>query len=196
MSQSRRHWEERYAERRDQDKAVGTVDSPSAFLASIADSISGRVLDVAAGSGRNAVFLARRRCQVEAIDIAHSGLCIAKSAAAAAGADLRVLQADLESYPLPPSRYDAVLNIRYLQRSLFPALQHTVKPGGLIVVETFLIDQQAFGHPKNPAFLLQRGELATVFEAYDILIHEEGLFDDGRGQAYLGRLLARRPARD
>jgi tellurite methyltransferase len=201
MSHDRDRWEDRYAGKGvsatdPRFQSEGSLAAPSAFVVAHADRINGRVLDVAAGSGRNAVFLARRGAHVEAIDIAFAGLATAQRHAAAAGVSLALVQADLESYPLPRSRYDAVLNIRYLQRSLFTPMQRAVKPGGIVLFETFLIDQQALGHPKNPRYLLQRGELRDAFATWDVLVNEEGLFDVPGGRAYLARLLARRRLRD
>ena len=120
---------------------------------------------------------------------------VAQTAARAEGLDLRVVQADLESFPLPRSCYDVVITIRYLQRSLFEPMQQAVKPGGVILFETFLIDQQAVGHPRNPAFLLQHGELRAAFSSCDILTYEEGLFHSASQSAYLARMVARRRSR-
>jgi SAM-dependent methyltransferase len=186
MDGDRKRWEDRYA-------AAGTrSDGPSDFLAAHAALLHGRVLDVAAGAGRNALFLARRGLRVDAFDIALAGLRIAQSAARADGLDVRLVQADLESFPLPRGCYDAAINIRYLQRSLFEPLQAAVKVGGIILFETFLIDQRTLGHCHNPAFLLQRGELRAAFSGCEILIYEEGLFRDAAPPAYLARMIARR----
>jgi tellurite methyltransferase len=186
MGSERKRWEERYA-------AGGTRgDSPSDFLVAHAALVQGRVLDVAAGAGRNALFLARRGLRVDAFDIALAGLQIAQSAARAEGLAVRLVQADLESLALPRGCYDAAINIRYLQRSLFEPLRAAVKVGGIILFETFLIDQQALGHCRNPAFLLQRGELRAAFSACEILVYEEGLFPDAAPPAYLARMIARR----
>jgi SAM-dependent methyltransferase len=158
-----------------------------------AERLHGRVLDVAAGAGRHTLFLARRGCHVDAIDFAHGGLQLALHAARREHLPVHAVQADLTTYPLPADRYDAVINIRYLERALFPQLRRTVKPGGLVVFETFLIDQLTLGHMRNPAFLLQPGELRAAFADYDIDTYEEGLCTDTGRPAYLARLLARRP---
>lgn len=190
MSQEdRKRWEARYATR----AAALAADPPSPFVREHASLFSGRVLDVAAGAGRNAVFLARRGCVVDAVDIALGGLRAAVAEARRSNLGLRAIQADLETLPLPPAHYDGVINIRYLQRSLFPSLRRTVRPGGIVLFETFLVDQGRNGHPRNPAFLLERGELAAAFDDFDILLCEEGCFDEGSGPVFLGRLIARRP---
>jgi 2-polyprenyl-3-methyl-5-hydroxy-6-metoxy-1,4-benzoquinol methylase len=188
--EDRERWEARYAA---QAAALAT-EPPSPFLREHASLFSGQVLDVAAGAGRNALFLARRGCSVHAVDLAFGGLRAATAEAQRSNLSLHGIQADLEDLSLPRSRYDGVINIRYLQRSLFPALRQTVRPGGILLFETFLVDQGRGGHPRNPAFLLERGELAATFADFDILVSEEGSFDDGAGTVFLGRLIARRPA--
>jgi tellurite methyltransferase len=182
----RGRWERRYAARAAQPDVL---EAASPFLMEHADQLGEHVLDVAAGAGRNAVFLARRGHRVEAIDISFTALHALRQRAAAEHLSVRVIQADLQMFPLPVARYDAVIDVRYLQRSLFAPMQAALKPGGLILFETFLIDQQAIGHPHNPDFLLRRGELRTGFSHCDILVYEEGLF----GGAYLARLLAKTP---
>jgi tellurite methyltransferase len=184
----RTRWEERYAD------GGACRDGPSEFLIAHAPLLRGRVLDVAAGSGRNALFLARRGHIVEALDIAHAGLRLARAAARAEGLAVFAVQADLRTYPLPRNRYGAAVNIRYLQRSLFAPLRRAVIPGGLIVFETFLVDQQRLDGPHHPGYLLQRGELKSAFPDCEILRYEEGLVECGAQPAYLARLLARRPA--
>src|SRR5947207_10534713 len=98
----RRRWEERYVTGTDAHAA----EAPAEFLVAHADRIHGRVLDVAAGAGRNALFLARRGCAVDAIDIAFAGLHRAAAVARADGLQCRPIQADLETFPLPRGRYD------------------------------------------------------------------------------------------
>jgi tellurite methyltransferase len=185
-SDDRQRWEARYA-----TGDCGPDRAPSEFLVAHADLIHGRILDVAAGSGRNALFLARRGNTVDAIDISFTGLRSAQVAAAAEGLAVRAVQADLESFPLAVALYDAAINIRYLQRSLFTPLQRAVKPGGVILFETFLIGQPAFGHPRNPAHMLQPGELRHAFAGCEILVYSEGLVDSADGPACVARLLAR-----
>jgi SAM-dependent methyltransferase len=187
MRDDRSRWEERYRA----GKSPAAAAEPSSFLLEHADSIRGRVLDLACGAGRNALFLARRGSVVEAIDIALAGLQRLRHAALAEGLDVRPVQADLEGFPLPAGRYDAVINIRYLQRSLFPSMARALKRGGVLLFETFLIDQRQLGHPRNPDFLLQHGELRAAFSSLQLLHYSEGLVSDSAGDAYLARLVAR-----
>ena len=185
----RTRWEARYGEH----AARSAEREISPFVRSAASVLGGRVLDAAAGAGRHALYLARRGAVVHAIDIARGGLAAVADAARSESLPVHCLQADLEQYPIRADHYDAAVVVRYLQRSLFPKLRRAVRPGGVVLVETFLIDQRRLGHPRNPAFLLQRGELATAFAGFEIVTLEEDLVRGPTGDEYLGRILARRP---
>ena len=182
-------WESRYGEKDDDGSRA-----PSQFIAQHVRGLPvGRALDVASGDGRHALYLARQGWTVDAIDFAHAGLARLSAIARREGVRINSVQADLEQYPLPRDRYMLIVNVRYLQRSLFPALKLAVCRGGVIVFETFIRDQQQLGHPRNPAFLLERGELAHRFSDFDVLASEEGRFETESGPALLGRIVARRP---
>ena len=188
-TEDRRRWEERYRSGR-----RSATEVPSEFLRAHTHLLSGRVLDVAAGAGRNALFLARRGLFVEALDISFTGLRMARDAARAEALTLLAAQVDLESWPLPRQRYDAIINIRYLQRSLFGPLRRALKPAGILMFETFLIDQQTLSEHRTAAYLLQRGELRVAFSDFEILVYEEGLYQTSSGPSYLARMIARAPA--
>lgn len=193
MTADRRgHWEKRYA---DGSRPLGR---PSQFVLSFLPpaGAGARALDIAAGDGRNAVTLAQRGYAVTAVDFAGSALMRLRDESRRRGLHIDLIQADLETYPLPRDRFDVVIVTFYLQRDLFVPIQASVRAGGLVIVETFLADQRAIGHPRNPAFLLERGELRARFADFEIVACEEGLFDTGSEQAYLARLAAKRPASD
>jgi tellurite methyltransferase len=184
----RSEWESRYRERPDDG-----IRPPSRFLVAQRDRLPrGRALDVACGDGRNALDLARHGWTVDAIDFAHAGLARLLALARHGGLSVNAVQADLQQFPLPRDRYDVVVNTRYLQRSLFTALKASVRRGGVVVFETFIRDQQQLGHPRNPAFLLERGELAERFGDFEILVYEEGRCATESEPAFLARMLARR----
>jgi SAM-dependent methyltransferase len=153
----------------------------------------GKALDVACGDGRNTLCLAQRHSSVDAVDIAIAGLMRAKREAQRRGLSAHFIQADLDAYPLPVNHYDTVVNVRYLNRQLLPALKRAVRAGGMVVFETFLREQAELGHPRNPAFLLERGELAHIFDDFELVTYEEGLFQTEKDRAFLARMLARRP---
>jgi tellurite methyltransferase len=168
--------------------------TPSAWLIENADLLprNGRALDVACGKGRHALWLAERGFEVHAID--RNPDAIAHLNAIAARSNLKLLadQIDLETDPPPSlgdSEYDLMICFNYLHRPLMPALRAAVKPGGRIFYETFTARQAESGHPRNPAFLLKAGELATLMAPLAILRSREGEFD-GR---FIASIIAERP---
>jgi len=185
----REHWEVRYGERPEDQ-----VGPPSQFLVEQLHRLPrGRALDVACGPGRQALYLARHGWTVDAIDFSHTALARLLSAARRDGRAVHALAADLEHYVLPRDRYALIVNVRYLQRSLFDDLKRALRRGGMILFETFIRDQQQLGHPRNPAFLLDRDELAAAFADLEILAYDEGRYETELGAAFLARMLARRP---
>lgn len=183
-------WDRQYAER-------GSSERPSAFLENILDSdhweiLIGRALDLACGSGRNALLLATRGFQVHAVDI--SPVAVEQAAARARAKSLSISWqcADLQAMVFPEAAYDLVVDINYLQRSLIPGLRAALKPGGWTVFETFLIDQQTIGHPKNPDYLLAHNELLDWFRSFRICYYREGKNVEGGKPAFRASLLAQK----
>ncbi len=148
-----------------------------------------RALDVATGTGRHAVVLARAGFRMFGVDVSLDALCDARNAVAANGGGAIALWcADLTQHPLPRDWFDLVVVTRYLQRDLFPALRACVKPGGAIVYETFTTRQRELGRrPASPNHLLESGELRAQFDGFDLLADEEVVDQDA-----VARVVARR----
>lgn len=170
-----------------------TSDAPSSWLVANADLIvpGARALDVACGTGRHALWLAARRCQVHAVDRDGAALAALGERAAARGLAVTTERLDLETagVSLGTARYDLVVVVHYLFRPLFPVLADALVPGGLLVYETFTVAQAARGRPTNPAFLLQPGELVALVRPLTVLRQREGEFE-GRSVA---AVVARKP---
>lgn len=152
--------------------------SPSPFLERAlhgAPHGGGRALDLACGSGRAAVHLARAGWQVEAWDIDGSALELAERFAKRQGVRVATRLCDLEAgaIPDPDPAFDAIVVIRYLHRALFPWIERALAPGGALVYETFRAGQEQFGHPRRPRHLLEPGELMRAFPSLRVQIHEE-----------------------
>lgn len=149
-------------------------------------------IDLAAGSGRDAVFLAQAGMRVLAVDILPDALERARDLARREGVALETRRMDLERDPFPEGeRWDLVLVVNYLQRSLFEAIRRAVAPGGFVIYETFLERQRdLFGKPANPAHLLAPGELRGYFEGWEVRRDREGLAAPRR---FVASLFARKP---
>ncbi len=127
----------------------------------------GPILDLACGSGRNALRCAAEGIRSIGIDRDAAALREMAREARERGLPLLGLRAELEAghqIPVATGTCAAVLVFRFLFRPLAPAIQDLLCPGGLLLYETFSVRQRALGHgPKNPAFLLEPGELPRLF---------------------------------
>lgn len=174
-------------------------DEPAALvraeLARLA-AATGPVLDLACGAGRNALPLARAGCRVIGLDRDRAKLAALGGMARAAGVRLSLLRADLEAkgtIPLASASCAAVLVFRYLHRALAPEIVRVLRPHGLLLYETFTREHREIAeHPRNPAFLLEPGELLRLFPALSVLRAEEARVTAPAPEA-VARLVARKP---
>jgi SAM-dependent methyltransferase len=157
----------------------------------------GPILDVACGSGRNTLPLARAGLRVLGLDRSRERLEGLERAARSERLPLRVVQADLESadsVPLASASAGAVIVFRYLHRPLASELGRVLCGGGLLVYETFTVrHREVAEHPRNPAFLLEPDELPTLFPDLETLYYEE-VDVVAPSPAAVARLVARKPA--
>jgi dihydroneopterin aldolase len=183
-------------------RATMTFDpAPAQFLKDCLPLLPrGQALDVACGRGRNTLYLASQGFTVEAIDRDEQALAKLKAASARQGLPSITTRAmDLEDPAGPPdipaAQYDVVLGLFYLHRPLFPVLRQALRPGGMLVYETFLIDNHLrFQHPRRREFCLEHNELLALARGLRILHYGEGARRDGAGDApvFTARLLAAR----
>lgn len=157
------------------------MNTPSQWLTSHRHLLpaTGDALDLASGSGRNAVWLAEQGFQTLAVDRNATALEALNEEAMLRRLALRTHVVDLENGQpfLEPESFDVIVVVHYLHRPLFPALVRAVRPGGVLVYETFTRAQAARGKPTNPAFLLEPGELLTLVRPLEILANREGDFE-------------------
>lgn len=158
----------------------------SNWLTRFAPATPGSALDVACGSGRNLVWLADAGWQVTGIDRDTAATAPLQSLA-------KIVEADIENTPWPLRQdFDLVVVCNYLWRPLFDTIKRSVKPGGMLIWETFADGQQAIGRPSRPDFLLQRGELLRVCHDWHIVAYED-LFEPGVNPRFVQRVAAIRP---
>jgi len=154
------------------------------------------VLDLACGWGRHALAAAQLGARVVALDRNAAALRALVSTAKGRSWPVSGVRTDLEiksGIPIKSNSFGAILVFRFLFRPLVPALKEALRPGGLLLYETFTEAQRELqSGPKNPAFLLASGELQTLFSSLDLLAYEEGL-TTGEPVEALARLAARRP---
>ncbi|MEO8485782.1 MAG: class I SAM-dependent methyltransferase [Betaproteobacteria bacterium] len=147
-----------------------------------------RALDVAAGRGRHARFLASLGHQVVAVDRDSEAL---SALAGAPRIETRVLDLEAPAWPLAGERFDAIVVVNYLHRASFDAMLDTLSDEGVLVYETFAAGNEAWGRPSNPAFLLASGELLErVRGRLGVVSYEEGFVPRGGNPAVVQRIVA------
>ncbi len=141
MSEPRRAgWDERH-----RGQPPGEAEP---FLAAMLARIPrGVALDVAAGRGRNALALARAGMRVVAVDFSAEAMRIVAAAARTARLAIWPVVANLDSFHLRDESFDVIVNINFLDRALFPKFARALRPGGILIADTFLVDQAAIGRP-------------------------------------------------
>jgi SAM-dependent methyltransferase len=155
-------------------------DEPSAWVSRFAARVpAGLVLDLACGGGRHARLFAGLGHAVLAVDRSASAIEQTQDAAITGLCfDLEQDGAEAEAdWPLLPGRFAGIVVTNYLHRPLFTPLLQSLASGGVLIYETFALENGRFGKPSNPDFLLAPGELL------DIARSEPGLrvlaFEDG-----------------
>jgi tellurite methyltransferase len=158
---------------------------PARFLIDNVDLLpKGRVLDVAMGDGRNSIYLATLGFEVEGVDLSQENINKALASAGDNGVEIKAHVVDLEKDPrIRQGAYDVIICFRYLQRSLIPHIKNGLKKGGIVVYETYTIDQLQFGKPKNPDFLLGHNELLDMFRDLYCIRYHEGIIYDKKAMA-------------
>jgi SAM-dependent methyltransferase len=186
-SSERTGWDERH-----RGKPVG---APEPFLVEMIPQMprGGIALDVAAGRGRNAITMAREGIRVVAVDFSVTAMHALAAAARAERLAVWPVVANLDSFHLKHESLDAIININFLDRALFPEFSRALRPGGVLIVETFTIDQASIGHPRDPRFLLGHGEIKELVAGLEIGRCRERLvsYPDGT-RAFRASVVARK----
>ena len=166
----------------------------------------GPALDLACGRGRHTLLLAARKHAVTAVDWSIAALEILEERARAEklsiasalavneiGAyesGIHPVLADLQDVQLADAAFAVIVCVQYLQRSLFAQVERALRPGGVLLFETFTRAQLNYsGGPRNPDHLLEPGELRGAFPHLRLLFYRE--LNAGQG---IASLVAGKPA--
>ena len=185
----RTKWDARYSQE-------SPADEPSPWLlrwiAQADENIvpkSGRVLDVAGGAGRNAIWFAQRGFDVTLVDVSPVGLALAEERAKAAGVTITTRVVDLELEPLPEGPWDVIVQMHYLERALFSQYAQHLSPSGLLFLEHPTRANLVRHAKPGERYLLEDGELPDLCAEFVLVSYGEGWNEVGKHEA---RLVARR----
>ncbi|SIO31159.1 Methyltransferase domain-containing protein [Rhodovulum sp. ES.010] len=197
-------WNDRFA-----GEAFVYGTAPAAFLTREAGRLpaGARVLSVAEGEGRNAVWLAGQGCAVTAVEGAPNAVAKARRLAAARGVTVDFRLCDLRDWPWEADAHDAAIGIfiqfgpRDVQDRMMAGMKRTVRPGGLVLLHGFAPRQVGYGTggPPHAEWMYTEALLRDRFADFEIraLRDYDAEIDEGtghRGRAALVDLVARRPA--
>jgi 2-polyprenyl-3-methyl-5-hydroxy-6-metoxy-1,4-benzoquinol methylase len=185
--EGRAAWERRHRE-------SSGASEPEPFVSEMLSRLPvGVALDVAAGRGRHSLLLARRGAHVVAVDYSREAMTALAAEARAKGLRVSAVVADMCEFAVKADSFEVILNVSFLERAAFAGLKAALKPGGMLLEDTFLVEQAKLGHPRNPRFLLRDGELRELLSGLELLEYREGMvvYADG-SHAYRASALARK----
>lgn len=139
-------WDQRYSAA---EYVYGT--KPNNFLEANFSSIpKGKVLSLAEGEGRNAVFLAKQGYSVTAVDASLVGLNKARKLAEENGVVIEFIQADLADYDLGENQWDGIVSIfcplpSSVRKHLYKKVEAGLKPKGVFLLEAYTPEQLKHG---------------------------------------------------
>lgn len=155
------------------DRHAGLAPSPWIVRFASLVAPGARVLDLAAGHGRHALFFAARGARVLAVDRDPVALA---TFAGTPGVETRVADLEAAAWPLAGMRFDAIVAVNYLHRPRLPHLLASLADDGTLLYETFAVGNEAYGKPSNPDFLLAPSELLERAHAVlTVVAFEQGL---------------------
>ncbi len=164
-----KEWEEKY-----QSQTSGSIPDAAELLQTHVHFIAGgRALDIAMGTGQNAVFLARHGCDVTGVERSSTAVSRAQRHAKNCGVSINAVETDIMAYDLPQNCFDIIINFYFLERSLIPKIKNSLKKNGILFFETYTMEQQKFGRPNNPDYLLKPNEILTSFLDFFIILYHE-----------------------
>mgnify|MGYP001228285003 CR=1 FL=1 len=176
-------WDQRYSQ------AAAMESRPPNWLGEVENLLprQGHALDIAAGAGRLAIWLAGRGLDVLAVDISQAGLDLARHGALDRGLQIDTMSVDLEDDSLPDGSFDLITCFNYRQRDLFPSIRERLKAGGQLLAEVAIVTNlERHAHP-SLRYLAELGELRQDCAPLEILYYEEGWSDDRASARVLAR---------
>jgi cyclopropane fatty-acyl-phospholipid synthase-like methyltransferase len=183
-------WNERFGE-----PGFMYGDQPNDFLRATSSSLKpgGRILCLAEGEGRNAVYLATQGFDVTCVDFSESGLKKTEQLSESHGVSVCTVCADLGQYEIEHEAWDGIVMIfghfnEGLRASLYQRISAGLKPGGVLLMEVYTKDQLSYGTggPKSIEFLYDKQELEAAFSEFSSVSIQEIIREINEGEFHKG----------
>lgn len=178
-------WEQRY-----RSQGEPSESPPHPLAVQVANSLpAGRALDLACGTGHNALWLAQHGWSVTAVDGSPKAIEILRNRAGRSGVTIDTQIADLAklAFPIKSAYYDLIAMCYYFQQNLIEQCKQGLVPGGVMVAIALLIEPGK----ERSAFRLQQDELCGYFADWEILHYREG---SDTWEHRVAEIVVRRPA--
>lgn len=190
MTDAKKHWDEVYSA-----NPTYMGEQPSKFFKKMLPRLQkGKVLDVAMGSGRNSIHLAKEGFQVKGFDISEKAVELAKAKAREEGLQVEFARADLDLYIMGIMDYETIIMsffkppiVRY-----YTEMIRALKQGGTLLIEAYGVNQISEAIPKDESYrniYFSTNELLRNLNGLNILFYQEGL-EDGQ---HVVQCLAQKP---
>ncbi len=186
MDADRQRWNRKLAE-------TESLGSPSSLVVRFCSLAPGPLaLDLAAGTGNNALYLAQQGFSVLAVDLADKAV---ESLRSLQLPSVLPAQADLDDFRPQRGSVHLLINCRFLDRRLLPFLSEALLPGGVLIFETQVESEDPqVSLPRTSDYVLRQNELLRSFLNLRILYYEERIQEEEQagGSVSLASLVARK----
>jgi SAM-dependent methyltransferase len=184
-------WNQRYR------SGEQVFENPAPLVVQFAGGLTpGRALDLAAGAGRNALYLAEHGWDVTAVDGSPVAIDLLLGRARERNLlmdaiDAKVADLEAGEFEVPPQSFNLVLSCYFLQRSLIPVMKSALTPGGLLIMIVHVTDAD---QPQGTPTRAYPGELGSFFEGWRILHYREGEPGESAHRHAVAELVALKPS--
>ena len=168
------HWDRKYEE------GLPSLTRPDPFFVStyerhVAPSFpkAGVALDLAAGLGRHALWLADRGWRVTAVDISCVAIGKLSQAAGRLNVKINFVTGDAAEYKFEPELFDLIVLYYHLDRSLFPKIVSALNPGGLFVCKMPMHWGTEKALARGNLELLYQDEIVSLLPGLQVIDHHE-----------------------
>ncbi|HWZ30711.1 MAG TPA: class I SAM-dependent methyltransferase [Bryobacteraceae bacterium] len=181
-------WDRKYEE------GLPSLAKPDPFFVSAYERLvnrsfpkAGMALDLAAGLGRHALWLADRGWQVSAVDVSEVAIGKLGQAARQLNVKINLFAVDATEYDLEPARFDLIVLFYHLDRALFPKIVSALNPGGLFVCKMAVRWGAEIALANANSRPLDKNELASLVPDLEVIDHHERPVRDRGVVEFVGR---------